>query len=405
MAKGIPLVKYVQIGSEPSFETPPQAFYEARPFDYKRMNPKRELHSLEKQLRSHLGFSASLPGCAERTNGELAFKAHGSGLAVAGQPPAWSSHLDVLFGAAGFEKKATSGFAGTIAADHGGAATKLSLAGEGANGEKYKLGAALIADGAKKRVAFIAAKEASGSDLILTLDRNIADAGSVSRIYGSWTFAADSSNASKADSSDGLATFALEQEDFNGAVERFAGCVCDRVEISAKAKGLVDLKFGFAANSGSPAQSLSAVSTPWVQPSFIVARNAEIAVDGKIIDFVEEASLKLALEARPLESIDAPNGRRGCVIASVKPTIKIVARQDEDFADVFSLFETARLSSVSMIFKSEPEAVPGKSLAVFAPRAQILKPYEINDGGVQTRALEFNVLWTDGFGDFAVSCV
>jgi len=58
-----------------------------------------------------------------------------------------------------------------------------------------------------------------------------------------------------------------------------------------------------------------------------------------------------------------------------------------------------------MIFKSEPEAVPGKSLAVFAPRAQILKPYEINDGGVQTRALEFNVLWTDGFGDFAVSCV
>lgn len=405
MAKGIPLVKFLQIGAEPSFEAAAQSYYEARPFDYKRMNPRRELHSLEKQIRSHLGFAASLPGCAERTSGELAFKAHGSGLAITGQPPAWTSYLDVLFGAAGLEKKGTYGFAGTIAADHSGAASKLILAGEGSNGDKYQLGCALIADGSKKRTAFIAEKEVSGSDVILTLDRNIADAGSVSRIYGSWAFAADSSNASKADSSDGLATFALEQEDFNGAVESFAGCVCDKLEISAKAKGLVDLKFGFAANSGAPSQSVSASTTPWIQPSFIVARNAEIAIDGKIIDFVEEASLKLSLETRPLESIDAPNGRRGCIIAAVKPTIKIVARQDEDFADVFSRFETASAPSVSMIFKSELEPVPGKSLAVYAPKAQLLKPYEIIDGNVQTRSLEFNVLWADGFGDFAISCV
>jgi len=405
MARGIPGVARLSIGGEDGFAGSVSSWYDLEAFDYQRTNYARDFVTFDDAVRGDLGPAGGMAGLCRQAELKIKTWAHGSGENIEAEPDPLDSHLKPLYGAFGMRESSSRGAATGVSGAHQGPASVVRVA-QSQPAQFVQGGMMLFTDEANVRgLAAVLLIAQDGDDTVLTLDRRLDQVygmGAVTGLYGGRHFTLNTADPSVFATDSGLATLSVQQVDRNGFMkERFLGCVGTELSLSADKNQRVMLEAGFKAHKG---ESLAAAAgaAAFSRPVYLLASGLTVVADGAPLARVSEAALCVKFTPAFVQDQCGDQGRSGCIITKVEPTVKLVGLNTDTFAAFVSCFEGGSPMGLGIAFCGGPNPQPGRSLGLYLPAVQVIDPYEVKDDKLQLRSVTLSAL-AAGPGNLVVS--
>jgi|GEM_PF-2978601 len=392
---GIPGVGSLMIGAEDEFNQTLGdigPWYDIRPFDYTRINPKRDFIATDGQLHNDVGPGGGFAGLHQQVEGSLSLWAHPSGVAVTTLASAspFASYLNVVFGGFGMPQEGCNGEPVGVSYD---SVTQTIVLPNGTAAD-YAAGALIVCtdSGDSKSAAFITDVQQDGPSVILHLDRDI-DAADLQGFTGGFVYRCDSGNLARLSTQTvggQLTTFAVDQLGIGqGDRNQFSGCAGTKLSLGVDKDNRLMLTAGFKTHRAADTVSEVSADTTWPEPAFLQVHNWDVCINGESISNVASVQFECEYTLQPIADVCGDQGRSGFIVTGIKPLLKITALNDKTWVDANSWFENATQLCIGIVFKGEQTPRSGEIMGLWMPNARLTDPHNVGDGDLQFRSLEF----------------